>query len=126
MTRAAIALRSPEGLATSASVEAAGKESTTMYVVVAEYYAKAGNDSEIAKILAKMVSISRAERGCAMYIVNRSIDDPRRFLIYEQYYDKGGYQAHMETYPFKDNILVRVIPMLENSQLGFYEVLVPK
>jgi quinol monooxygenase YgiN len=102
------------------------KELTTMYVVVAQYYAKAGNDNEIATILKEMTAISRAEPGCAMYIVNRSIDDPRKFLIYEQYYNKGSYQAHMETYPFKDNILVRVIPMLERSEVGFYEVLDPK
>ena|SRR5712692_3916775 len=94
-----------------------------MYVVVAQYYAKAGNDDEIAKILRQMTSISLAEPGCAMYIVNRSIDDPRKFLIYEQYYDKGGYEAHMEMYPFKDNILVRIVPMLETSELGFYELL---
>jgi quinol monooxygenase YgiN len=102
------------------------KELTTMYVVVAQYYAKAGNDNEIAQMLRKMISISLAEPGSAMYIVNRSIDDPRQFLIYEQYHDKAGYEAHMEMYPYKDDVLARIVPMLERSELGFYEVLAPK
>jgi autoinducer 2-degrading protein len=102
------------------------REMTTMYAVAAQYYAKAGNDNEIARILKKVTVISRAEPGCAMYIVNRSIEDPRRFLIYEQYQDKRDYEAHMEIYPFKDDSLVRVLPMLESSELAFYEVIDPK
>ena len=97
-----------------------------MFVVVAQYYAKAGNDNEIAMMFSEMTSISRAEPGCVMYIVNRSIDDPRRFIIYEQYLDARAYQAHMETYPFKDDFAVRIVPMLEKSELGFYHLIDPK
>jgi autoinducer 2-degrading protein len=102
------------------------EERTPMYVVVAQYYAKAGNDNEIAMIFRDLTSISRAEPGCVTYIVNRSIDDPRKFLIYEQYLDARAYEAHMETYPFKDDFLVRIVPMLERSELGFYDVIDPK
>ncbi len=96
-----------------------------MYVVAAQYYAKEGKDNEIAAILKTMIPISRAEPGCALYTVNRSVDDPRKFLLYEQYRDKSGYEAHMATEPFKENILGRVVPMLETRVRDFYEVVEP-
>ena len=65
-----------------------------MYVVAAQYYAKEGKDDEIAAILKKMIPISRAEPGCALYTVNRSVDDPRKFLLYEQYRDKAAFEEH--------------------------------
>jgi autoinducer 2-degrading protein len=97
-----------------------------MYVVAAQYYAREGKDNEIAEILKKMIPISRAEPGCAMYIINRSVDDPRKFLLYEQYHNKAGYEAHMATEPFKQNILGKIVPMLETRERAFYEVVEPK
>ncbi len=94
-----------------------------MFVVAAEYYAKEGKEDEIAEILKKMIPISNAEPGCALYVVNRSVDDPRKFLLYEQYYDRSGYEAHMATEAFKENILGKVVPMLESRVRNFYEVL---
>ena len=93
-----------------------------MYVVAAQYYAKEGKDNEIAAILQTMIPISRAEPGCALYTVNRSVDDPRKFLLYEQYHDKSGYEAHMATDAFKANILGKVVPMLESRVRDFYHV----
>jgi autoinducer 2-degrading protein len=96
-----------------------------MFVVAARYYAKQGKENEIAAILQKMIPISSAEPGCALYTVNRSVDDPRRFLLYEQYHDRSGYEAHMATEPFKENILGKVVPMLETRERDFYEVVTP-
>jgi quinol monooxygenase YgiN len=72
-----------------------------------------------------MIPISRAEPGCALYTVNRSVDDPRKFLLYEQYRDQSGYEAHMATDAFKENILGRVVPMLESRVRDFYYVVEP-
>lgn len=96
-----------------------------MFVVAARYYAKEGKDAEVAEILKKMIPISNAEPGCALYTVNRSIDDPRQFLLYEQYYDRAGYEAHKETAAFKENILGKVIPMLESRVPELYETVDP-
>jgi quinol monooxygenase YgiN len=96
-----------------------------MFVVAAQYYAKQGKDDEIAAILQKMIPISSAEPGCALYTVNRSFDDPRKFLLYEQYHERAGYDAHMATEPFKENILGKVVPMLESRVRDFYDVVKP-
>ncbi|NDJ11846.1 MAG: antibiotic biosynthesis monooxygenase [Acidobacteriia bacterium] len=96
-----------------------------MYVVAAQYYAQEGKDDEIAAILQTMIPISRAEPGCALYTVNRAFDDPRKFLLYEQYHDLAGYEAHMATEPFKENILGKVVPMLETRVRNFYNTVEP-
>lgn len=96
-----------------------------MYVVAAQYYAKEGKEQEIIEILKKMIPISRAEPGCALYMVNQSPEDPRSLLLYEQYHDKSGYEAHMATEEFKENILGKVVPMLESRVRHFYEVVEP-
>ncbi len=96
-----------------------------MYVVSAQYYAREGKADEIAETLKKMIPISRAEPGCAFYAVNRSLEDPRSFLLYEQYHDRAGYEAHMATEPFKEHILGRVVPMLESRVRTFYDVVEP-
>ena len=96
-----------------------------MFVVAARYYTQEGRDEEVASILRTMIPISNAEPGCALYTVNRSVDDPRRFLLYEQYHDRAGYEAHMATEAFKENILGKVVPMLESRERDFYEVVEP-
>ena len=96
-----------------------------MYVVAARYYAKEGMADQVAEILRTMIPISSAEPGCVLYTVNRSVEDPRRFLLYEQYRDEAGYQSHMATEAFKENILGKVVPMLESRERDFYETIDP-
>jgi quinol monooxygenase YgiN len=100
-------------------------EENNMFVVAAQYYVKAGREDDVAAVLRQMVPISNAEPGCALYVVNRALDDPRKFLLYEQYYDRSGYEAHMETAAFKTNILGKVVPMLETRVRDFYDVVEP-
>ena len=96
-----------------------------MYVVAADYYTKEGKDNDVAAILKKMLPLSRAEPGCRLFMVNRSPEDPRRFLLYEQYVDEDGYKAHQATEAFRENILGKVIPMLESRVRHFYELVEP-
>ena len=56
-----------------------------------------------------------------MYIVNRSTENPRHFLLYEQYVDEAALAAHAETAMFKETLLGEV-PMLESRERSFWEV----
>jgi quinol monooxygenase YgiN len=96
-----------------------------MYVVAAQYTIQEGKEKAVIDILKKMISISRAEPGCKLYMVNQSTENPRKLLLYEQYVDKSGYEAHMATAAFKENILGKVVPMLESRVRDFYEVVEP-
>ena len=96
-----------------------------MYVVAARYTTKEGSEKAVIDVLRKMIPISRAEPGCRFYSVNQSTDNPRKLLLYEQYVDKAGYEAHMATDAFKENILGKVVPMLESRERDFYETVEP-
>jgi quinol monooxygenase YgiN len=96
-----------------------------MYVVAAQYTVQEGKEKDVINILRKMIPLSRAEPGCKLYMVNQSPENPRKLLLYEQYVDKGGYEAHMATDAFKENILGKVVPMLESRVRDFYEVVEP-
>ena len=60
-----------------------------MFVVVAQWHAKAGADDEIAEVLKTAIRNSRAEPGCVLFMANRSVDDPRKFVLYEQFVDNA-------------------------------------
>lgn len=96
-----------------------------MYVVAAQYLIKEGKENDVMNVLKKMIPISRAEPGCRLYMVNQSSENPRKLLLYEQYVDKAGYEAHMASDAFKENILGKVVPMLESRVRDFYEVVEP-
>ena len=96
-----------------------------MFVVAAQYTIKEGQEQAVIDVLKKMIPLSRAEPGCRLYMVNQSPENPRKLLLYEQYVDKGGYEAHMATDAFKENILGKVVPMLESRVRDFFEVVEP-
>jgi quinol monooxygenase YgiN len=96
-----------------------------MFVVAARYTVKEGHEAAVIDVLKKMIPLSRAEPACRFYAVNQSPDNPRKLLLYEQYADKAGYEAHMATDAFKENILGKVVPMLESRERDFFEVVEP-
>ncbi|HEV2109158.1 MAG TPA: putative quinol monooxygenase [Thermomicrobiales bacterium] len=87
-----------------------------MYVIVARFLAQEGKDEEVARLLREMEPLSNQEPGCAQYTVQRSVDDPRLFLLYEQYHDEAAFTAHTETEDFKRLVLGEVVPLLERRE----------
>ena len=83
-----------------------------MYVVVARFVAKDGSGDEVARLLAEMTPFSKAEPGCRAYAINRSVDDPNTFLLYEQYVDAAAFAAHGDNPEFKRIIIGQVVPLL--------------
>jgi quinol monooxygenase YgiN len=96
-----------------------------MFVIVAQWYAREGKDEEIAEVLKKAVRNSRAEPGCLLFMANRSASDPRRFVLYEQFVDQAAFEAHTATESFKENILGRILPLLENRSREICSLIEP-
>lgn len=92
-----------------------------MYVIVARFTARAGQDDEVGDLLREMEPHANAEPGCRQYTVQRLIDDPRVFLLYEQYEDEAAFAAHTETDEFQRLILGEVVPRLsDRSREAFW------
>ena len=49
-----------------------------MVVLAVTWMAKAGRESEVAELFAKLTEESRKEQGCVMYMVHRHRTEPRR------------------------------------------------
>jgi len=56
---------------------------------------------EIAEALRKLATASRQEPGCVTYIPHYVQGDPDTVLIYEQYRDDAGAEAHRNSEHFK-------------------------
>lgn len=69
-----------------------------MVCVDVMYTIRAGHEDEAMDDLRKLAAETRKEPGNVQYLIHRSVDDPRKFLIYEQYRS----QAAMETHQAKD------------------------
>lgn len=90
------------------------------YVVTALWLAKEGEEETVAEILATNAALSAQEPGCRMFIAHRSVDDPRTFLLYEQYDDEAAFKAHTETEHFRELVLGNAVPRLEARERAFY------
>jgi quinol monooxygenase YgiN len=94
------------------------------YVVLAKWTAKEGQEDRLAEICDEMTESSRAEPGNLYYQAQRSVEDPRLFLLYEQYSDEAGYEAHMASDHFTRLVKEEAIPnILESREREFYETL---
>jgi quinol monooxygenase YgiN len=78
------------------------------------YTIKPGHEAEAAEHLRRLVPFSRAEAGCRMYIVHRSIEDPRMFFIYEQYDDQAAFDVHRASPHFLEHGKNGVQPLAES------------
>ena len=96
-----------------------------MLTVIANYHAKPDKGDEVAAILARHVALTRAERGCTQFLVNRSEDDPDRFVLYEQYVDEAAFQWHRKTPHFAHYVENGIAPLLIERTWKRYRLVEP-
>jgi quinol monooxygenase YgiN len=94
-----------------------------MYVVIATWRAREGEEAACRDILRTMTPLTRAEPGCRMYVAHQSRDDPRTFVLYEQYDDEAALEAHRATDHFRTHVLGDAVNRLEERFARFYEIL---
>jgi quinol monooxygenase YgiN len=94
-------------------------------VLVAHYRAQAGQGDAVAEALREAIAASRAEPGNLMYTIQRSVEDPDEFVLYEQYDDEAAVDAHRASSHFQEIVVGRVIPMLESREFGLYTPVEP-
>ncbi len=92
-----------------------------MIILTARYQSKPGMGDAVEKALLEMMSLVKQESGCIHYLVNRSIDNPDAFLLFEQYEDEAALARHSETPYFKRIVFDTVIPMLEKRERALYK-----
>ena len=73
-----------------------------MLILVVRVTIKAGHEDEVIVPLRKLQEETRREPGCIFYFVQRSRENARRYLIYEQYKDQAALDAHRASDHFKE------------------------
>jgi quinol monooxygenase YgiN len=93
------------------------------FVLIARLTAREGEQDRAAEIIPRLLAASSAEPGNVHYIPHRDPEDPKVFVIYEQYRDKAAFEAHGETEHFKSIALGELFPLMESRERNFYETL---
>lgn len=93
-----------------------------MYVVVARFVAQEGSGDAVSAYLAEMTPFATAEPGCRAYIINRSVEEPNTFLLYEQYDDAAAFDAHRENPDFQRIIIDQVVPLLADRGREIFDL----
>jgi quinol monooxygenase YgiN len=94
-----------------------------VYVLIARYTVRPGKEGEVEEALRAMTPLSLAEPGCIEYQVQRSLDDPSVYVLYEAYVDEDSYKAHTETAHFTQYVLETAVPLLVSREREFFETL---
>jgi quinol monooxygenase YgiN len=94
-----------------------------MICLAVHLLAKSGTETEVAKFFRPLAEASRKEPGCLMYIVHQRKDEPRRFLVYEQYADEAALEAHRNSQHFLQYATNGVYTMIEEREAGLYDPL---
>ena len=94
------------------------------FVLVVRMTARDGEQDRAAELIPQLVEASRAEPGNVHYIAHRDPDDPRVFLIYEQYRDKAAFEEHGASEHFQRLGAGELFGLMESRERAFYETVV--
>ena len=85
--------------------------------------AKAGEEQKIAGLFPALQAESRKEPGCLMYVVHQHAEEPRRFLVYEQYRDEEALAVHRNSHHFQHYATRQIYPLVESREAELYRPL---
>ncbi|MGW1027973.1 putative quinol monooxygenase [Streptomyces sp. NPDC002577] len=93
------------------------------YAVVAHYRCEPADEDTVRAALLKMREHTRTEPGNLAYEVHAEEGRPGGFVLYEQYKDRAGFDAHAAADHFDELIVRTVRPLLTERTVTFAEVL---
>ena len=93
------------------------------YVLIARMTAREGEEERAAELIAQLVPASNSEPGCIRYVPHRAVDDPRTFMLYEQYKDAAAFEAHAQTEHFQTLAAGELFGLMEARERTFFETL---
>lgn len=93
------------------------------FVLVARMTTREGEQQRAVELIGKLAAASSAEPGNIHYITHRDPENPRVFMIYEQYRDKAAFEEHGQTEHFKSLGVGELFPLMEERERTFYETL---
>jgi quinol monooxygenase YgiN len=93
------------------------------FAVIARYVCRNEDADEIRAALLEMRRHTLEEPANLMYVVHEEIDEGATFILYEQYDDRAGFEAHTQTPHFARLIVDLIRPRLLERIVYFGDVL---
>ena len=75
---------------------------------------KAGEEKAFEEAFTPCVAATRKEPGCVAYYLNRDVDDPSAYVVYEQYKNIVALEDHAKSDHVVE-LLKKVAPLLDGS-----------
>ncbi len=92
-----------------------------MICLAVTYVIQPGHEAEATEFLRKLTELTRAEPGNLFYQAHRSLTEPRRFFLYEQYTDQAALDAHRASSLFAKYVTNGLFTILESRMPELYE-----
>src|SRR3954447_25676096 len=94
------------------------------HVLVVRMTVREGEEERTAELIGRLAEATRQEPGNVHYIAHRAVDEPRVFMLYEQYADQAAFEAHGASEHFKALAVGELFPLMEGErERVFYETL---
>jgi quinol monooxygenase YgiN len=103
------------------TAKSVGQEGAVCLNVV--YTIQAGHENEAVDDLQKLAAETRKEPGNVMFLIHRSLEDPRKFLIYEQYRSQADMDSHLAKDYFQRYSINGLRKIAESRVAGTYRPL---
>jgi quinol monooxygenase YgiN len=94
-----------------------------MVCLAVTFVIQPGREAEAIELFNKLTVATRTEPGCLMYVAHRSLTEPRRFFLYEQYTDQAALDAHRAAPHFAEHGTNGVFQLAESRARELYEPL---
>lgn len=85
-----------------------------MFAITVTYVIHSGREDEASRHFAMCIAPSRAEPGNLHYDVYRSVEERRRFHLFEEYRDEAAFEAHRKTAHFREHISEGIMTIMES------------
>jgi (4S)-4-hydroxy-5-phosphonooxypentane-2,3-dione isomerase len=103
------------------AAKSAGPEGAVCLAVM--YTIQAGHENEAVDDLRKLAAETRKEPGNVLYLIHRSVEDPRKFLIYEEYRSQAAMETHQSKEYFQRYSVNGLRKIAESRVAGTYRPL---
>ena len=94
-----------------------------MVCLAVTYLVLPNREAEAVELFRKLTAVTRTEPGCRMYLAHRSLSEPRRFFLYEQYDDEAAVQAHRGSKHFEEWVERGLFRIIESRSPELYSPL---
>jgi quinol monooxygenase YgiN len=92
-------------------------------ITIATAKAKPGKEKELEQALRAVAAPTRAQPGCIVFNLHRSVDDPGVIMGFERWASKEEHDRHMEGAHFQKLMVAMADIVAEPPKIAWYQIM---